>query len=513
MNTAQKWCACTRASTVALTLSNRTSSDPTLEQPSSYSYSSMTTTAYGALPVAASSSSYSHTVCRSAELLSCAKTAVKIAQGRHAKQQLQHESNGGTSTTEQQQQWFTHINPADLELHNVSLHSQQPSEVLEDGLTLLRTMESELKHLEGLVRRRGHTNDPTQEISAAVSALEQDAAELTRIIQTMVPLGVGVGQRQRHWKAVQQWFQAAAQQHAAKLKEILAVRGTVLAEQARRRQRFQTTPSASGVSTQSSAAANALFSLPPPKPVAPLPKPAVTAAPTPLTPQQQSSLSPSYSAVNGQQPSPAATMTNGSNSAAFGNNTMTAVTPSRTNAPPAARSGNTGGYSYYGGSGSGYGGGVRTAGYGGSASNVGYYTGSNSQYTSSTATTGNAATGMRQRRSGAENNNNAAQQQQLALQQRQLERQTASRMNEARQAEKSLVELGTVFGKMSTLISQQSETLEKVEDDVEAAYVDVSAGHSEITILYSIKKGNRPLILKVFGLLIFLILFMRIYAK
>jgi syntaxin 5 len=96
---------------------------------------------------------------------------------------------------------------------------------------------------------------------------------------------------------------------------------------------------------------------------------------------------------------------------------------------------------------------------------------------------------------------------------RQQERQSQQRLAEARQAERSLATLGTVFGKMSTLLSQQAEVVDKVEDDVEAALVDVSAGQQEITILYSIKKGNRALIIKVFAILIFFIIFMRIYKK
>ena len=63
------------------------------------------------------------------------------------------------------------------------------------------------------------------------------------------------------------------------------------------------------------------------------------------------------------------------------------------------------------------------------------------------------------------------------------------------------------------MISQQSETIDKVEDDVEAAFMDVSAGQEEITVLYSIKKGNRALIIKTFAMLIFLIIFMRFYAR
>lgn len=99
------------------------------------------------------------------------------------------------------------------------------------------------------------------------------------------------------------------------------------------------------------------------------------------------------------------------------------------------------------------------------------------------------------------------------IQQRQQQRQTQQRLDEARQAETMLGELGQVFGKMSTLISQQGEILEKIEDDVEAAHTDVIAGQEELTNLYSLKKGNRPLIIKVFLILNFLIVFMKAYKR
>jgi hypothetical protein len=131
-----------------------------------------------------------------------------------------------------------------------------------------------------------------------------------------------------------------------------------------------------------------------------------------------------------------------------------------------------------------------------------------------------SSSGMRQRKTdpGSANNNSnnngyPQQQQQHLVQQYQEQRQSAQRLKEAVQAEKSLAALGTVFGKMSTLLQTQSETLTKIEDDVEAAQYDVQAGQEQISILYAIKKGNRPLILKVYALLIFLIVFMRFYVK
>ncbi|KAI2502575.1 hypothetical protein MHU86_11922 [Fragilaria crotonensis] len=122
--------------------------------------------------------------------------------------------------------------------------------------------------------------------------------------------------------------------------------------------------------------------------------------------------------------------------------------------------------------------------------------------------------GIRQRRQNATNNNPANQDVgavQEQVQVRHEKRQTKTRLEHAKQAEKSLAELSTLFSKMSNLIVAQGETLDKIEDDVEAAHTDVAAGQAEIQILYSLKKGNRALILKTFAVVIFVILFMRLY--
>ena len=99
------------------------------------------------------------------------------------------------------------------------------------------------------------------------------------------------------------------------------------------------------------------------------------------------------------------------------------------------------------------------------------------------------------------------------IEMRRQNRQTASRLQSARMAEKSLAELTTMFSKMSNLITQQGEVLERIEDDVEAAGGDIDAGHDELVKVYGYTKGNRALILKVFAVLIFLICFMRFYKR
>jgi len=100
---------------------------------------------------------------------------------------------------------------------------------------------------------------------------------------------------------------------------------------------------------------------------------------------------------------------------------------------------------------------------------------------------------------------------QQQISQRREQRATHARAQQARLAERSIAELGVMFTKMSTLISQQGEVLERIEDDVEAAGMDIDAGHNELVKVYGMTKGNRGLILKVFGILIFLIIFFKLY--
>jgi hypothetical protein len=100
---------------------------------------------------------------------------------------------------------------------------------------------------------------------------------------------------------------------------------------------------------------------------------------------------------------------------------------------------------------------------------------------------------------------------QMQLQYRRQARETKVRLENARQAERTIHELGTMFSKMATLIHSQAQHIEKIEDDVELAQNDVAIGHEEITKLFDITKGNRLLIIKVFAVLIMMILFLRLY--
>jgi hypothetical protein len=417
---------------------------------------------------------YSHAVCRSDELLSCARTSFKILLRSSAERAAD-----------------THLqDPSHLELYNRIKHDQHSplNDVLSEGLEILTDVQSELRRLNEFVRRRGHSNDPTQEINASVVAIERDVAELTSIVQSMPSRGSvrqqHNQQRNRHIKVIQESFQSMIGHYVTQLKEVLSVRATVLSEQASRRGIFQpssasnnrnpntsalATISAGFVNADANAAQNALH--------APLP--------------QRSNLQKPHAAQHGRYSS---THAEESKSYQLNSSVRAGATPL-----PAFKSVNGEMYE-------------------------GKHNSASTQINGAAFESMPTERGMRRRKmqhataigyNNASDSNSGAnhEQQFLVYETQQQNRQTAARLKDARHAEQSLVALGAIFGKMSTLIVQQSETLDKIEDDVEAAHVDVDAGRNEITILYSIKKGNRMLIIKVYSLIIFLIVFMKFYAR
>ena len=478
---------------------------------------------------AASDGYKSHAVSRSSELLSCAKTALKIAKANQSAADTVSANGDGSdpSLSPSYNPFIKDMSVESLSLHNVAvapLDSQTVVSILEDGVVLLRAMDFGLKKLGGLVRRRGHTNDPTMEISALVQQLEQDYKELEDFCGNLVERCSSNSSRGRrsskqakkHWELVASWFQQVATHQSVQLKGILKLRGTVLADQAQRRklvqqqQQSKTSKDGSGPSTPSTEKPSAVSSR---RPVV-----AASATATPLFD------SPLFTATQR-----ASTMTQrNQNGKGYGSSRSNLYPASSASAPggpvttsPAVTStAKTQGFYNDGG----YGGATTTTGQSATTSPYGYggsYYGGGAGYGGSVGS--QVGFGMRQRKAGTvSSSQNYTQQEQeqdsadvvqQQIQERQAQRETAQRLAESQQAERTLGELGTLFGKMSTLISQQGEVLEKVEDDVEAAFVDVMAGQEELTKLYSIKKGNRPLILKTFAILNFLIIFMRFYKN
>lgn len=347
---------------------------------------------------------------RSAEFLSCAKTALKIAKKQHQNDPTPPPPNA----------WWQ-VSPSDLRLLSVEATQQstRTKEILQDGLALLRTMESELKQLESLVRRRGQTNDPTQAIAASTRRLEQDTKELTEWLPTIIPPTIRRnGQAFKHYSMIQEWFQQVANEQGKRLQEILKVRGKVLTEQARRRKLFQATSEARTGGTSR-------------KPVADVNN----------NPLFQLAKPPAPGATNGSAYAAARPSSFHSNGGAAGTAPASAAsssansqfTGSRFARPPAVAGG---GYTYY------------------SAKPMGGYGAASSPYATSTAGGyGGASSGMRQRRAGTAASTDSAvaqqQQEQSLMLQRQQERQSKQRLHEAREAEKGLASLVGLFGQMT----------------------------------------------------------------
>lgn len=82
----------------------------------------------------------------------------------------------------------------------------------------------------------------------------------------------------------------------------------------------------------------------------------------------------------------------------------------------------------------------------------------------------------------------------------------ASRLKFAEKAEQKVAQMGALFQQMASLVMEQSETIARIEDDVESGLTDTKEGHKHLTEYYERSKGNRGMIIKVFFLLAFFIL-------
>jgi syntaxin 5 len=72
--------------------------------------------------------------------------------------------------------------------------------------------------------------------------------------------------------------------------------------------------------------------------------------------------------------------------------------------------------------------------------------------------------------------------------------------------------MGKLFSQMSSLVLAQAETISRIEDDVEAGLEDTGEAHADLVYVHEVTKGNRGLILKVFGLLVFFILLFMVWT-
>lgn len=110
---------------------------------------------------------------------------------------------------------------------------------------------------------------------------------------------------------------------------------------------------------------------------------------------------------------------------------------------------------------------------------------------------------------GHRHNNSATIQTQTLLQ---FEDQTNSyleeRANTMQSIESTIVELGTIFTQLTTLVHQQEEMITRIDANVSDTMMNVEAAHQSLLQYLQSVTSNRWLVIKVFGILfVFFIVF------
>jgi hypothetical protein len=488
---------------------------------------------------------------RSVEFLSAARTALRISQQRHRQRRRQHEhlaDDGGDYDGDDNgipplPGWLADLDPSNLTLYRGRSRARFADDddgdaddggggrcddartLVSDARSLLKLLDSHLADLHGLVRRRGHTNDPTIEIQSLMEKFEEGAREVRDVcdmlrnagsrpppprddeygMHSLHPSSSSSSQRRKHYEMLSSQLEAQAKERTDALRGELETRSRVLREQSHRRRMLASGGGAIGVGVGAGGGG--------------ISESVITSSAGARTAIQHPTMARlpvrnDAAAASSQFQSPLFTATSGGKVAAAG---FATTATARRNTPSSSSSSSFAASSSY----------PAYAGYGGSAPTttttaVGYGGASSMP-----------AMGMRHRRHHAPGEKSRVQidggggdddrddkydksspsgsSMQMQISQRRERRATHARAQQARLAERSITELGVMFTKMSTLISQQGEVLERIEDDVEAAGMDIDAGHDELVKVYGMTKGNRGLILKVFGILIFLIIFMKLY--
>lgn len=81
------------------------------------------------------------------------------------------------------------------------------------------------------------------------------------------------------------------------------------------------------------------------------------------------------------------------------------------------------------------------------------------------------------------------------------------------QVEATIVELGPLFTRMAGLVAEQGEVLARIDADIDEAHTNVEEGASELGKYLKSVQANRGFILKLFGVLLFVILLFGIFRR
>ena len=115
---------------------------------------------------------------------------------------------------------------------------------------------------------------------------------------------------------------------------------------------------------------------------------------------------------------------------------------------------------------------------------------------------------LRQRSTG-----NSQQQTQALLQfQDQTDQYIEDRANTMQSIESTIVELGSIFSQLTTLVHQQDEMIMRIDNNVSDTMLNVEAAHQSLLQYLQSVTSNRWLMIKIFGVLFaFFILFVLIF--
>lgn len=83
-----------------------------------------------------------------------------------------------------------------------------------------------------------------------------------------------------------------------------------------------------------------------------------------------------------------------------------------------------------------------------------------------------------------------------------------SRAETMQNIESTIVELGSVFQRLATMVKEQEEMVHRIDSNVEDTELNIEMAHGEILKYFQSVTSNRWLMLKIFGVLIvFFIIF------
>jgi len=87
----------------------------------------------------------------------------------------------------------------------------------------------------------------------------------------------------------------------------------------------------------------------------------------------------------------------------------------------------------------------------------------------------------------------------------------SSRADAMRTIESTIVELGSIFSQLATMVKEQEEMVKRIEDNTENMALNVGLGYAEILKYFQSITDNRRLMVKIFGVLIFFFLLFVIF--